>query len=266
MDIFSKIPLAMPLPSDEEIDVVIPVAKKDISILPLCLQGVRKNVTNTIKSIYVVAASDDYIKQFCKDNNTIFVDERSVLRFGPNDLNLIVRGNLDRSGWLFQQFIKLSGKVGTCENYLCVDSDHILIKPHTFLAKGNIPVFYMSAELCQPYYDLIRKITSLRRLSSFSYVSHKMIFNKTYLKIIHNEIERHTNQIWYKGILDNYDKNEGAGFSEYELYGNYVSNNIQRPWREKTLTYNKLSSFTDLCNSYSTKYNCVTFPDYINTE
>ncbi len=264
LKLFSYIPMTMPLPSDEEIDVVIPVAHKDFRILPLCLEGVRKNVANRIKSIYIVAASNHSIIQFCKEHDVIFVDENSVLGFGPKDVNLIVKGGVDRSGWLFQQFLKLSGKIGTCENYLCVDSDHILINPHTFLSHRNIPVFYMSSELHQSYYNMIKRISFLNHLSFFSYVSHKMIFNKRELEYLHVEINKKTNLIWYQGILNNYNKNDGAGFSEFEIYGNYIKKKIHIPWKQKQLSYEEIASFEELCRLYRNRYNSLTFPNYLN--
>ncbi len=265
LEILSHISLNMPLPSDDEIDVVIPVAPKDFRILPLCLEGVRKNVTNRVNSIYVVAAPVDYIKNFCKDNNLVFVDEKSVLGFGPEYINLISKSGVDRSGWLFQQFLKLSVEIGTCDNYLCIDSDHILISPHTFLSKKNLPVFYMSSELHQSYYNMIERVSFLKRFSSLSYVSHKMIFNKKELESLHKEIEQKTNKIWYQGVLEKYNREEGAGFSEFELYGNYVTKKMQRPWKQKLLRYSELASFEELTQLYGKKYLSLTFPDYLNT-
>ena len=43
------------IPSNEPIDVVIPIIAKDLKILPLCLEGVKNCVRHTIKQIYIVA-------------------------------------------------------------------------------------------------------------------------------------------------------------------------------------------------------------------
>ena len=60
--------------SDEPIDVVIPIISKDLAILPLCLQGVRKNICHPIKAIYIVAPNDQEIVDFCKKEQLIFVE------------------------------------------------------------------------------------------------------------------------------------------------------------------------------------------------
>ena len=104
-------------PSAEPIDVVIPIIAKDLRILPLCLEGVRHCVANKICKIYIVAPDQKEIRTFCDEHKLEFVDECAVFGYSPKSLNLITAGGLDRSGWLFQQFVKLSGNVGTCRHY-----------------------------------------------------------------------------------------------------------------------------------------------------
>ena len=144
-------------PADIEVDIVIPLVEKDLRIFPLCLEGVRRNVTHKIKDIYIVAPEDPQIIDFCKKQQLTFINEESVFGYKPSALNLITEDGTNRSGWLFQQFIKLSGKIGTCRYYLCIDADHIPIRPHTFMTDKGETVFYMSKEKHQPYYDLIKK-------------------------------------------------------------------------------------------------------------
>ena len=172
---------------------------------------------------------------------------------------------MNRSGWLFQQFLKLSGKIGTCDNYICIDSDHILINRHVFLTSNHIPVFYMSSENHVPYYRNIENLIGLKRRSSLSYVAHKMIFNKNNLVELHKEIEqKNGGKTWIEAILHHYNRNELSGFSEFELYGNFVKKKKHRPWRELALKYTELSSFEELERKYSGKYNSLTFPEYLN--
>ena len=45
----------MPAPSAEPVDVVIPVIEKDLDVLPLCLEGVRRQMTNPLRTIYPVS-------------------------------------------------------------------------------------------------------------------------------------------------------------------------------------------------------------------
>ena len=163
------------VPADVDIDVVIPVVEKDLRILPLCLQGVRRNVAHNIKNIYIVSPDNVAIRDFCNKNELVFVEGSSVLGYKPRKQNLITDDRLDRSGWLYQQLLKLSGNVGTCRYCLCIDADHILIRPHVFLTDDKKTVFYMSYEEHLPYYEMNHRLFPSMELASLSYVSHIML-------------------------------------------------------------------------------------------
>ena len=253
--------------SEEAIDVVIPIIRKDLKILPLCLEGVKRCVAHPVAAIYIVAPAEEEIIQFCEANRLVFVDERTVFGFGPKDLKLEIHTPdgqvLDRSGWLFQQFLKLSGHVGTSRYYLCIDADHVLIRPHVFLTRDGETVFYMSYEEHLPYYENIRRLLPGLPLDRLSYVDHKMLFDKTLLQTLHEQLER-TGQPWTETILQSYDRRCHAGFSEFELYGNFVEKKVQRPWLQKRLSYQKLKDYESLRKAWSRHRWSLTFPDYMN--
>lgn len=252
-------------PSTEAIDVVIPIIAKDLHILPLCLEGVRQCVAHPIKDIYIVAPDQQEIVQFCEEQQLKFVDEKTIFGFSPKELGIHyvdAEGQThDRSGWLFQQLVKLSGKVGTCQHYLCIDADHVLIRPHVFLTEDGKTVFYMSYEEHQPYYDNIHRLLPNLQLDSLSYVDHKMLFDKSLLESLHHALG---GEQWVQTIIDNYDSHSHAGFSEFELYGNFVKEKIRRPWLQKTLRYNRLADYETLCRQWKGSRWSLTFPDYMN--
>ena len=254
-------------PSTEPIDVVIPIIAKDLHILPLCLEGVRHQVPHPVRQIYIVAPAQQEIIQFCEERQLVFVDEMSVFGFGPKDLHLQIQTSdghtLDRSGWLFQQLVKLSGKVGTCRHYLCIDADHVLIRPHVFLTEDQKTVFYMSYEEHQPYYDHIRQLMPDLSLAPLSYVDHKMLFDKEQLEVLHHQLTRE-GLSWTDTILKTYDRQQPSAFSEFELYGNFVKDKVLRPWLQKRLSYKKLADYETLCRQWSRSRWSLTFPDYIN--
>ena len=250
-------------PSREEIDVVIPVIAKDLEILPLCIEGVRRCVAHPIKNIYLVAPDDKAIRQFCDSHGLVFVEETSVLGFKAKDLGIVVDGR-DRSGWLYQQLIKLSGKVGTCERYLCIDSDHILVRKHIFVTEEGKTVFYMSYEKNDAYYRNIHRMFPEIKLARLSYVAHKMLFTKQTLKKLHEEMSARTGKTWTQAIIDNYDRGCFADFSEFELYGNFVpkEEKVLRPWLQKLLRYSKLADYETLYKRWTNHRMSLTFPAY----
>ena len=253
--------------SAEAIDVVIPIVGKDLRILPLCLEGVYHCVAHPIQQIYIVAPAQDEIVCFCEEHGLQFVDEREVFGFGPKDLNLQIQNadgsQSNRSGWLFQQLIKLSGRVGTCQHYLCIDADHVLIRPHVFLTQDNKTVFYMSYEDHQPYYDNIQRLLPAWAFDKLSYGDHKMLFDKQQVARLHQALTQGTGLSWTDVVLKSYDRSSFAGFSEFELYGNFVVDKVQRPWLQKRLPYKKMADYDTLQRQWSRSRWSLTFPDYM---
>lgn len=269
LDIWSGIDVFMPQPSNDEVDIIIPVVPKDLEILPLCLEGIKHCVKNKIKGIYLVSPKDQRIIDFCKRSGLIFIDESSVLGISPNDINLLVNtptGVINRSGWLFQQLLKLSANIGTCEHFLCIDADHILLQEHTFLTSCNKTVFYLSDEKNPPYHTNRMRLLKSDHIGRmpFSYVAHKMLFSKKQLRELQRKIEKANGKGWIESILDSYDCNEVSGFSEFELYGNFVTRKILKPWKQLELDYGKLASYEQLVALYGRIYRSVTFPEWKN--
>lgn len=253
-------------PSNEPIDVVIPVIEKDLRILPLCLEAVKRFVTNRIQAIYLVSPDNEVIKAFCREHGLEFVDEATVLKYGVCDIHYVLTDGNDRSGWIFQQLLKLSANIGNSSYFLVIDADHILLRPHTFLTKKGKTVFYRSREYYTSYYEAIWKLLGWNKSPLLSYVAHKMLFSRETLETMKKEIHIHTGKVWDQAILSILDINEFSCFSEYETYGNYYpkSNATNRLFRNKSLCYEQLSSLDELVKAYSNHYRAVTFPDYKN--
>ena len=119
----------------------------------------------------------------------------------------------------------------------------------------------MSYEEHQPYYDNIHRLIPDLPLDTLSYVDHKMLFDKEQLEVLHQTLG---GEEWVKTILENYDRHSHAGFSEFELYGNFVKEKVRRPWLQKTLRYKKLADYETLCRQWKGSHWSLTFPDYMN--
>jgi len=253
------------------IDVIIPAIENDLEVLPLCIEALRKNVSHTIKDIYLVSPDKKAIRDFAQAQQVTFLDETTLLGYSPADIDFTITAGpykgLNRAGWIFQQLVKLSGKIGTCRYYLAIDADHILLKPHAFIAENGASVFYQSSEYNAPYYKNISKLLKRYPRSWFSYVSHKMIFDKEALKQLHTAIE--TNSAvklpWDKLVLASLDSDDVSGFSEFELYGNFIpaDKKVLLPWREKMLDKSLLSNYDELKRLYP-GYLSLTFPAYLD--
>jgi len=264
--IWQKVYSTADLPADDgEIDVIIAVVEKDMQALPLCIEGLRKNLAHTIKNIYLVAPANETIMAFADRHGLIFTEETSVLGYTPASIQYILDSGFNRSGWIFQQLIKLSGTIGSCRHFLVIDADHILLKKHVFLSGGKT-VFYQSFDNNIPYYNNIKRLLGFYPLHWFSYVSHKMFFDKEELQRLHQAIEKRNHCSWDKAIIRNLKTSEHSDFSEFELYGHFIpaQKKIHLPWKELPLHMDKLDSLEILQRSYPGKRS-VTFSSYLHT-
>lgn len=203
------------------IDIYIPVTKKDIGFLTQVVKAARENIKHPINKIFIVGNKNDEIEGAAKLLNAVFVDELTVLGYGKTRINYVVEGD-DRSGWLYQQLLKLNAdKITKMDNFLVLDADTLLIKPKIFLHKHRF-IFDMSEERHEPYHKVYKKIMQKNTSSTLSFITHYMIFNRHILKNLKLEIEKKHNKPWDEVIIENTDYQDKSGFSEYELYGNYA--------------------------------------------
>jgi hypothetical protein len=252
-------------PSAEPIDVIIPVVEKDLDVLPLALEGLRANVSHTIAAIYLVSPASERVHRFCADHGLQFVDENTVLGYGARDVNLVCTDGTNRSGWLFQQLLKLSNKIGTSPYYLTIDSDHILLRPHTFVTSDGRSVFYRSYEYHPPYYDNLRRLVGMDVAPGLSYVAHKMIFKRELVAQLQQYIESHNDGLrWDEAIRRSVDCREISGFSEFELYGNFVprSRKTFRVFGNHHLSPSLIAPYDALRARWAGVYKAITFPAY----
>lgn len=253
-------------PADNcEIDVLVTVIEKDLQVLPLCIAGIKRNIAHPIKNIYLVAPENKIIQNFAAEQGLLFINENTIFGYPPNKIKYTIFSGLDRSGWIFQQLIKLSGKVGTCRYFVSIDADHILLKPHVFLSKGRT-VFYQSFDYNVPYYNNIKRLLGYYPFHWFSYVSHKMLFDKVVLVNMHRQIEKRKGESWDQAIIHNLKTTEHSDFSEFELYGHFIDKRqkIHVPWREKPLHVKNLANLESLQKKFSNKMS-ISFSSYIST-
>nr|WP_199731632.1 DUF6492 family protein [Cohnella endophytica] len=211
----------MPSGKGIRIDVVIPAIDKDLDTLPYVIDSVRKYVAHPIGRIYVVAPDSNRIKDVCMRKDCTFIHEARVLPIRKHHI-VYHSKRWERSGWLYQQLLKLgsSSFVGQ-RYYLVMDADTILIRPHRFLANGK-QTFYCRSWSQPEYFVTYRKLMGKRAARPRSFVTHYMMFDKTKLKTLKDNIENRHGKIWYKAIIGSINRTKQFGFSEYETYGNYV--------------------------------------------
>ena len=248
-----------------QIDVVMCVISKDLPILPISIDGVRRFCLNPIKDFFIIAPNNSQIIDFCNENNLTFIDELSVYNKEKFNTKQFKFKGENRTGWIYQQILKLSFNYGTCENYLVIDADHVLVKPHLFVNDKGIPFFYMSDEFNLSYYITNYKILKVKPYF-FSFISHKCVFNKHVLNELSKEITLGKKGADWVLILLNHVSFDlsGSPFSEYEFYGSYFKrkyNCVLKPWHNLNIRRSDVDQkgFLEKGN-----YHTYTYPSYMD--
>lgn len=252
---------------DAKIDILIPTISKDFDLLKEVIAAVKKNVGHTINKIFIVSRNEQLITDFCKEHGYVFIDELSVLGYGKNEITYKV-GDLDRSGWMFQQLLKLSGeKFAEMENYLVVDSDTILINPHSFIEDGKF-VFLQNEEWNDPYFTSFEALFGYKTKTLLSHTSHMMIFNTKKLALMKQELEKKHGMSWDKAYAGTANSTEASCISDYDTYANWMLCNFPAEVKDR-IFYNKGLSRTffgpleELTRKYSSRYDSLSFHSYI---
>lgn len=204
-----------------KIDVVIPAIDKDLGTLPYAIDSVRKYVAHPIGRIYIVAPGSNAIQALCERKSCTFVHESSVLPLRKHHISYRSK-RWDRSGWLYQQLLKLgSSSIAGRRYFLVLDADTVLIRRHRFLENGR-HVFYCRGWSQPEYFVTYRKLLGRKAPRPRSFVTHYMLFDKTKLSALKRTIEARHGTRWYHAILKSVNRSKQFGFSEYETFGNFV--------------------------------------------
>lgn len=257
--------------SNLKVDVIIPAIKKDLDILPLTVKSVRKHLMHPIGKFYIVGPKDPAIMNFCKKQKCVFRDEDKILPIKISDVKKIGYkvGPWDRSGWIFQQLLKLNAdKISSEKNIYVIDADTVLVSPQKFEKDGKI-ILLASDEYYFPYFETFKRIFGYGTLASFSFVAHQMLFDTDRLKELRFDMEKGgKNKKWYQVILNNLDLKEISSFSEYETYGNWMMKNHPEEisfeyWFNKPLSAKNSNKSRFNLARYS-HYRSISFHSYSN--
>lgn len=253
-------------PTSDVVDLFLPTIAKDFKTLQLVIEAAQKNICHKIGTIYVVSNENSEIVNFCKEHDYTFIDEKMVLGYGKEKIDYKV-GDLDRSGWLFQQLLKFGAdKIVKSKNFISIDSDTVLLKPHSFIHKGKF-IYRQNEEWHKPYFNSFKKIFGYSVKTWLSYTSHMMIFNTDMLRELKNELEQKHLKPWDEVYISTASPYEISCISDYDTYANWVRYNYPKKVKSvllynRTLSRDKLEKLTLLEAQYKNKYHSISFHSY----
>ncbi len=251
--------------SDLRLDVVIPLADADREVLPVSVASVRRNLAHPLGTIYAVTRAGSLAAETASELGCTVIDEDSLLPLRRADIDYRV-GTMDRSGWLFQQLIKLSADAIAVEDHiLLLDADTVLVRPQSFTLRGEI-VLLQSGEYHGNYFSACEDVLGIAPSSHLSFIAHHMVVNRRSLAALKHEMELGREVAWWQAILNVCDLSCASCFSEYELYGNFELRRRSVPrrwWMNAALPRDRLLTIENLEWQLGSRYRTVSFHHYV---
>ncbi len=250
----------------KEIDIVIPTISKDFETLMLLIESL-KYLKHSVKNIYIISPTNEKIVDFCEKNNLIYTRASELLGFDKKDIKYTVDG-VNRSGWLFQQLLKLSAdNLTESPDYLVIDSDTIFVNDNCFIEDDKY-LFFTSEEWHQPYFDTFYNIFGYKAPTKLSLTSHMMIFNHEKLKEMKSELEKRHNKAWHEVYISTISLHEQSCISDYDTYANWMMYNYPNeikiyPFYNKSESRKNLKALDGVVID-SFGFKSVSFHSYLN--
>ena len=252
--------------SELPLDVLIPAAEIDWGVLSVAIDGVKRNLAHPVGTIWIVTALGSKAAKVADEQGCEVVDERDVLPIRRDDIDYHF-GSVDRSGWLFQQLLKLTADtISSSDHVLVIDADTVMIRPQSFTC-GNKVVLFHSGEYHPPYFEAYRAVTGQAPATRVSCTTHHMVLRRESLQGLKALMERHRSVPWWQAVLDTCVYESVSGFSEYEVYGNYELSSggrlARRWWRNAIAPRSELTDLDGLSRRYRGGLRTVSFHYYL---
>ena len=235
--------------NNKMLELMIPITKTDVPALQHNIKYIFKYLP--VKKIVLIGA--DNIKGILPDNLKIeYMNENELypnMNFG-NIKTLMEKlcGTGRRTGWYFQQFIKMAyATICKDDYYLIWDGDTTPITNIDFFDKNTEKPFlgYRGHEKCdEPFYPVMEILLPnhlLKKTVQESYIAEHMLVNCKIMCNLISDIEANdkiNGKYFYEKILNAIDSKvlNLSGFSEFETYATYVQRKypdfyIERFWK-----------------------------------
>jgi hypothetical protein len=206
-------------------DIIITIARKDFNKLQFVVSSIIKNVPG-FHNIYCIS-NISIPDRYRIDGIQCFIDDE-VIDFDFFNIRMV-----NRRGWYRQQFIKLFQGI-TADNYLVIDGDVYINKPMEINTAH--PYFLLGRDQHHlPYFQFMKDVFNLDQMYPHSFISEMMFFKRGMIGFMLDELKVDKYQFFNICAKEINKLNDPSGFSEYELYGNYVTKNWPDLYQYKQL-------------------------------
>lgn len=222
----------------KEFDLVICAIERDIPTLEIGLPFMRKYLCPRRIVLIAPRACHPLLASFRNKIGATcelsLIDEDSLAEGLNRDYVsalLVARGaNPQRSGWYFQQFLKLcySLNPAASDYYLVWDADTIPLRPMKFFSEKGSIFFEKSKEYNPYYFQTLQKLIGKGKIYDHSFISEHMLLERStvqeLLKLICSPSVTSPREVARRIIAAVDDEVLSmSGFSEFETYGTFAS-------------------------------------------
>lgn len=225
------------------VEVIIPVSREHVKQLQLSINFIFNNLF--VEKIKIISKKELF-SYFPVNMKIDFIDEDTSFSFNYHTIENILRqrgGDIKRSGWYFQQFLKMEYCfISKKDYYLIWDADTIpLSKINFFTEDGKKMLFNKKEEHHIPYFKTMDVLFNKKmEYQTKSFISEGMIIECKIMKEMIMDINNNRKlkgKNWIEKIMYaiSFDDLNYSGFSEFETYGNYLINKYPYKYQERTL-------------------------------
>jgi hypothetical protein len=208
-------------------DVFIPLHPKDGRVVEHCIRSLHRHLRPRPARIVVLAR--ELPAELRARLTALGAEIHDEDRFGelPPRASLpdITCRGIPRSGWYYQQFLKLEARRHSrTPTYAVVDADTVLLRPLELVDAQGRYVFDRTAQFHVPYFGTFEKLLGWRPERQPSFIINYLAFDVALVDRLLAEIEAQAGgRRWWERIIDVIDRSEMSAFSEFETYGYWLA-------------------------------------------
>jgi len=206
------------------IEILINSTSKDFKYLNTVINSAVTNSYNSIAKISITVPKKEV--NTCRNllseneyNNKIEVkSEDDILDYRISEK--IKEYFPQKYGWVLQQFLTIEQVINSqFAGVLQINSDTLILKPVLWLDYDENQPLFVSSEYNRPYYQLLNKINNKFPIETQSHITHHMMFQPKFLRVIMNKSNLSSTEHLLDVVLKNYDQNATSPICiEFEFY------------------------------------------------
>jgi Family of unknown function (DUF6492) len=205
------------VPSHVPLAIVMPLARKDAEIAAKTIASLKKHIRHPIQEFIIVGQDCQTLRDLSAKLEVTFISEVDVLG------QYLEHPLVHKSGWLRQQFIKLSVFDFTSfDNVLVHDGDTIALRDINYIADDK-PILNLVDEYTKKFFTFPRLIWREMDRHPRSFVAHGMLLQRAPMARLNQSVKARHGDDLRQFLLKNLSEATYQSLSEFEIYGNYLN-------------------------------------------